>query len=207
MFMISTSFVPDFLIQQIEKKYPVFELSQLHKPYDTVHILVLGSGHVNDDRLEPYDQLTATSLKRILEGIRINRMLPNSKIITSGFEGKETLSNAEVTARTAISFGVNPSGIIRQENPENTNEEAIEYQKRFGTTPTLILVTSAAHMHRSVMLFEKQGLHPIPAPTDHLYKRSQKARLFSWIPYAYNIRTMESAMHEYIGLLYAKLTG
>jgi len=206
MLLISTSFVPDFLMKNLEKHYPVFQENQLNEITDSVNILVLGSGHVNDERLEAYHQLGETSVSRLFEGIRIHKLHARSRLITSGFKGKEELSNAEVTAITAISFGVDPSIVYQQRSPENTHEEALAYKEVFGTETQLILVTSAAHMKRSMKLFEKAGLNPIAAPTNFLYKKSKSKHPFRWIPYGYNIKKMESAMHEYIGIVYSKLT-
>ena len=52
MFIISTSFVPDFLLKRLESKYPVFQPDNSINRDDTVFIMVLGNGHVNDSRFE-----------------------------------------------------------------------------------------------------------------------------------------------------------
>ena len=36
-----------------------------------------------------------------------------------------------------------------------------------------ILVTSASHMLRAMALFRKQGMEPIPAPTDYMVKERE----------------------------------
>ena len=76
-----------------------------------------------------------------------------------------------------------------------------------GDSTQLIVVTSAIHMPRSMYLFQKAGLNPIAAPTNHLVKTSLQHDPWYWNPSSYNIRKMEAAIHEYIGLFWSKLGG
>jgi uncharacterized SAM-binding protein YcdF (DUF218 family) len=70
-----------------------------------------------------------------------------------------------------------------------------------------VLVTSASHMLRSVALFRKQGMEPIPAPTDHWVKRSDGMSPYRFFPGAENLLKTEMAVHEYLGLAWAKIRG
>ena len=45
-----------------------------------------------------------------------------------------------------------------------------------------ILVTSAAHMPRSMALFRKRGLQPIPAPADFQVREAQGLTLAGFSP-------------------------
>jgi uncharacterized SAM-binding protein YcdF (DUF218 family) len=89
--------------------------------------------------------------------------------------------------------------------PENTQMEAFDYTKKFGTNNTLILVTDAIHMPRAMLLFHKAGQSPIPSPTNHLVKSDRKNAISDWFPASSNITMMEYAMHEIGGLVYARL--
>jgi len=103
--------------------------------------------------------------------------------------------------KLAISLGVNPIDIIKLETPKDTKEEAIETKKIVGNK-AFILVTSASHMKRSALLFEKKSLNIIPSPTNHLaFKDDSYSAYFS----AKNIRKSEMAIHEYLGLMYSWL--
>ena len=70
-----------------------------------------------------------------------------------------------------------------------------------------ILVTTASHMPRSMALFKKLGMQPIPAPTDHAMKRRQGIHPGVFFPNSGKIRNAELVFHEYLGLAWAKLRG
>ena len=74
----------------------------------------------------------------------------------------------------AISLGVPQAKILVTENVKNTYEESIAVTKLIPNNSSIILVTSAFHMHRSKYLFEKQGFKVIPFPVDF---RSSNAKI------------------------------
>jgi len=70
-----------------------------------------------------------------------------------------------------------------------------------------ILVTTASHIPRSVALFKKLGMQPIPAPTDHSMKRRQGINPGVFFPNSGKIGNAERVFYEYLGLAWAKLRG
>jgi uncharacterized SAM-binding protein YcdF (DUF218 family) len=207
MFCISTSFLPNFLIKQMESRYsPLMQMDSLAmKP--NLNIMVLGSGHSDDKTLPPNNQLSLTALGRLSEGIRLHRLLPGSKLIVSGFSGKMSLSQAEVMKNTAISLGVDEADIQLLTTTRNTNDEAQTCFSAFGNQIPLILVTDAVHMPRAMMLFKRAGLNPVPSSTNNFIKQGSVERVFSWLPSSINIQKMEAVMHEYAGILWLLLGG
>lgn len=165
------------------------------------YILVLGSGHKSDENLSITSQVKMVGINRLVEGIRHYKNLENAKIIVSGFSIDGGDSHAMMQEKLAISLGVNPNDIIRLDSPKDTKEEVIE-TKKIVNDNEFILVTSASHMKRSVLLFKKEGLNIIASPTNHLaYQDNAYSAYFS----AKNLRKAEMAIHEYIGLLYSYL--
>jgi uncharacterized SAM-binding protein YcdF (DUF218 family) len=207
LFAISTPLLPDLLISRLEDRYPVFNPDMFTSFGSPVHIVVLGGGHVNDDRLPANDRLSSEAVVRIAEGIRIHRKLPGSIIITSGWSSSGKVPQAEVLAETALLLGVDENYIKKQPLPKNTRMEASEYHRLFGDNAQIILVTSAVHMRRAIYAFQEEGLDPVPAPTNHLIKKDENYNPWIGIPSSGNIRKMESAVHEYVGFLWYKLTG
>ena len=126
---ISTPLLPDLLISYLEDRYPVFNPERFIAIERPVHIVVLGGGHVNDDRLPANDRLSPTAMVRLSEAIRIHRNLPGSIIITSGWSASEKVPQAEVLHETALVLGVDESHIKNQSLPENTRMEASDYHK------------------------------------------------------------------------------
>jgi uncharacterized SAM-binding protein YcdF (DUF218 family) len=56
-------------------------------------------------------------------------------------------------------------------------------------------------------LFQKLGMKPIPAPTDHWVKERKGISPYAFFPRADALRKAELAFHEYLGLAWAKLRG
>ncbi|HRM35226.1 MAG TPA: YdcF family protein, partial [Aliarcobacter cryaerophilus] len=127
----------------------------------------------------------------------------NVKLIVSGYSFDDPNSHAQMQKRLAISLGVSEVDIITLDTPKDTKEEAIE-SKKITDGKKLILVTTASHMKRASMLFKKEGLDIIESPTNHKY-------FVSTYPSSYfsgtNIKKVELAFHEYLGLLYSYLRG
>jgi uncharacterized SAM-binding protein YcdF (DUF218 family) len=80
----------------------------------------------------------------------------------------------------------------------------------------IILVTSAAHMPRSVRLFEAQGLDVIPAPTDYvvteagweaLREGNLQAQIMALLPSASNLALTTKVLKEYLGMFVYSLRG
>ncbi|AXX89147.1 hypothetical protein CKA55_00505 [Arcobacter suis] len=165
------------------------------------YILVLGSGHKSDESLSITSQVKMVGINRLVEGIRHYKNLENAKLIVSGYGATDENSHALMQEKLAISLGVKQEDIIRLDTTKDTKEEAIETKKIVGNE-ALILVTSASHMKRSVLLFQKEGLNVIASPTNHLaYEDDSYSSYFS----AKNLRNCEMAIHEYLGLIYSYL--
>ena len=205
--LVSTPPLPELMAGELERKFPQLSDSYIKNVEAPCNIIVLGGGHSDDAGLSPNNKLSLIALSRLVEGIRIHRMIPDSKLILSGFDKRSEQSEALVYFQTAISLGVDSTSMIFQASPSNTQQEAEDYVKNFGTDGKLILVTSAIHMPRSVMHFKNYGISPMPAPTDFILKNESRKHLLRWIPSANNIDIMESAIHEYAGIIWANIFG
>ena len=202
---VSTPFLPNLLVSNLENRYDTLQPANLKGSSGPINILVLGCGHTNDSRLPANNQLSTVALARLAEGIRLQRLIPHSTLITSGYAGEGDVAQAEVLAKTAMLLGVDPARIRMQTLPKNTRMEATEYKRLFGASAQLMLVTSAAHMPRAMYLFRQAGLNPIAAPTNHLVKYCNERDLWFWVPNSGNIQKTESVIHEYAGMLEAGL--
>ena len=194
--LLSNQTISNALLVPLENTYK--DLLQTPK---VNYILVLGSGHKSDEDLSITSQVKMTAINRLVEGIRDYKNLEDVRLIVSGYSFSDKNSHALMQEKLAISLGVNPNDIIRLDTPKDTKEEAVETKKIVGIEP-LILVTSASHMKRSALLFEKEGLNVIASPTNRLaYEDDSFSSYFS----AKNLRKCEMAFHEYLGLLYSWL--
>jgi uncharacterized SAM-binding protein YcdF (DUF218 family) len=200
----------------ILSKYPIKNLEKSWQPINTIpdsfntnrtHILVLGAGHLSDTALPYKEQLNYVALGRLVEGIRIQKQIPESKLVLSGWGAKQRLSQAEVMKFAARELGVPDSVMVIIPEPWNTKTEAQEYKKRFNNGYNLFLITDAIHMKRSLYHFRNQGLNPIPAPANFIIKESDGSFIKQLIPSGATLSHVERTCHEYIGLLWAYLGG
>lgn len=168
--LFSNKLVSLWLLRPIENRYPAIpELSPgspLPAELSAVrYIVVLGSGNANTPGRPALSQLSQSALARIAEAVRLLRVLPEAKLVVSGpLIGAHT-SHATMLARAAISLGVDPSRIELIEQVRDTEDEAFATRRAIGDAP-LALVTSAAHMPRSMALFRHAGLKPLACPAD-----------------------------------------
>jgi uncharacterized SAM-binding protein YcdF (DUF218 family) len=202
--MLSYDAVSDKLLQPLEYRYP--SLLSLENIQNVKWIVVLGGGHISDPKLPITSQLSNASLVRLVEGIRLHRELTKSKLILSGGSAFARMSEARIMADVAIAIGVKKEDLILEDISKDTEDEArliqeIVCQERF------ILVTSASHMPRSIALFRKLSMHPIPAPTDYLVKESQEMSPGMFYPSVNGLCKAERAFYEYLGIAWAKLRG
>lgn len=163
-----------FLLDGLEKQYPKLE----NIPEDVHYLLLLGGDKE----------------KRTWEALRLYYKKPHLEIITSGYKNQ-----AQENKKLLIASGIPKERILMQTEPKDTQEEALAIKKRLGKEK-FILITSAYHMPRSMGIFQKEGLNPIPAPTDF-----QRPNSFWAIPRGYYLTKTEQAWHEYLGLLWIYL--
>jgi uncharacterized SAM-binding protein YcdF (DUF218 family) len=133
-------------------------------------------------------------------------MLPGSRLVLSGGAVYGPAPESEALAETARIMGV-PARDLRLENrSRDTEEQALLLKTTVGNAPFL-LVTSASHMPRSVALFRKQGMAPIPAPAAFMAQMPQHSDPTLYLPKASELLRSEMALHEYLGLLWYRLSG
>ena len=201
-FLISYSPLVDTLLYDLESENPTLH----HSPKNVKYIYVLGGGHHTDDTRPITSQVSETSVVRLNEGLRhYHQLNQQAKIIVSGYHGLyDTTEHAVMQKRLATSLGVDEADIILHLGTRDTQEEARAGKKLLGVEP-FILVTSASHMSRSLKFFKHEGLHPIPAPTNHLsnIKHPNYTSLFS----ANAVRRSHIVWHEYLGLIWQKIKG
>lgn len=194
--LFSNSAFSNYLIQNLENQYQKYDYKQ-----DIKYIHVLGSGH-NDDIDQPLSsRLGEAGIKRVIEGITIHFKTPNSKLIFTGYGGNSDIANAKMNARLAINLGVDEKNIIINEKPKDTKEEAVFVKSLIGKE-SFVLVTSATHMPRAMILFKSLDLNPIAAPTN-FYKREFNGYFST--PSNDSIGRSTIAIHEYLGTLWAKI--
>ena len=148
---------------------------------------------------------------RFIEGLRLARLYPDMKLVITG--GDPTLDHssegdADIAERFYTEMGLDPTRTILENQSRNTEENAAFTAPilKVHNLSSCLLVTSAFHMPRSVGLFRKVGVEITPWPVD--YKTTGQEKLaFDFFELSNNAMLLETALHEYVGLLASFLTG
>lgn len=192
LYFTSISPIKNILIAPLEQSYKI--PNNLHADA----IVVLGAGAYNKNTLD------GDSLNRLVGGFILYKKL-NLPIIFSGGYATSTRSTANIAKRLLEQMGVDPKDIYIDNKSFDTNQNAIYTAQicRKQNFKKVILVTSAYHMKRAVMLFKKHKLDVIPYPVD--FKESHSYNFYSYLPTLDNLVISTEAIREYLGYIYYKL--
>ena len=197
--IMSMPFTGYFMLRSLEIDAGPYADPQALARKDTRFVVVLG-GDVRSGALTVSDRIACSSLVRVMEGIRLWRGIPGSKLILSGGRiSRDVMSSAEAMASLARELGVPTEAIVLESQSRDTREEARLLKPILGQQP-FALVTSASHMMRSLMGFRKEGLEPIPAPADFEAKEFRMSYA-SFLPSSRSLEMSRKAIHEYLGML------
>ena len=169
-------------------------------------------GGATDARISTARRVTETNDAgdRLIETIRLAQLYPRARIVLTGgvaaiLAGAE--SEAVTMQRLLLAFGVARERLVLEGEARNTDENAGNTAELLGPEPgTVLLVTSAFHMPRSIGLFRKAGITAIAWPTDYRSSGIERFGIDIAEPVA-NLQTATAAMKEWIGLVVYRWTG
>ncbi len=216
LFISGNQYPSAFVIRSLESRYPPYSGTD-RAPI----IVVMGGGTDSNEYPRQMVELSGAA-DRIYYGAKLWKEGRGDYLLFGGayyelLSGEKGSIAADMKT-IALSLGVPEEKILLQEKSLNSYEEAIEdalILKEKGVDE-IILVTSATHMARAVGVFEKQNIRVIPAPTDYSYSDQDWKNLLKldWkrfytyiIPEASNMRSLETGLKEYIGILVYRLRG
>jgi len=191
----------------LEREYPPFKPTK-ERP-DAIVVLSGGIREVSWTGIK--NTTNEASLARLLEGMALFRDY-NYKgqvpLIISGGSGdpeRRQAPDAPVMAETADRLGMPKEKVLVEGDSRNTLESAAAVAKLIKGRK-IVLVTSAFHMRRSLLMFEKQGFIVQPAPTDFLSSR-RPTTPHSFIPRAGDLFLTATALQEYLSRTWYGLRG
>lgn len=194
--LLSIAPVSDALMGGLESGYRIPE-----NPRGDVVILLCGGVNSNTTELSGVSTLSAPMSWRLVSAVHIQRSLNIPMIVT----GKD---ESRVVKKILVDIGIPEDKIIVEEEARDTSENA-RYTKEICVKNGYkmpILVTCAHHMKRAVLSFKKVGMDVIPYASN--FKTSNDT-VYEWIDYLPNINDFYdsySAIHEYLGLLFYKVS-
>jgi len=198
-YLFTTAPLPNYLLHTLESRYEPVTATQ--KLPDVHSIVVLSAGMRLNKAVPPTSQLDESSALRVVEGVRLFHIMSGAPaLIMTGSGLWEDLGTR--MAAFAQSLGVPPEKLIPENHAKDTYGNAMGVRPLVKDQPFL-LVTSATHLPRAMLIFQKLGMKPIPAPGDYRYSRYYV--LGDFFPSGHNLTDMEAVIHEYLGLAYLYL--
>jgi uncharacterized SAM-binding protein YcdF (DUF218 family) len=204
--LLSYDPISDLLAGPLEKTYP--PIMNAESVEGIRWIVVLGGGSEVDGALPSSTYLCEASLRRLDEGVRLHKRIPDSKVVITGASGfSGIIPVAQVMADATREWGVKAEDMVVETQSRDTEDHAVFVQEIVGQD-RFLLITSASHMPRAVALFRARGMEPIPAPTDYMsVEREGGLRPDCFFPSAGALVKAERALHEYLGLMWARVRG
>lgn len=204
---LSLGVVADALIRPLEDSYPpLAALGDQDSLRDAAlrsggeMVVVLGGGVVARSPEEGLrGSLGPESGKRLVYGLRVARAAGLGLVFSGGrvFDGPGTDSEADAARRFIEESGEKVEARFEGESRstlENARNVAAAFHPR-----SAIIVTSAYHMPRAVLAFERAGIKALPAPTDYKASRAPLTAA-DILPAMEALRRSWTALHEWVGL-------
>ncbi len=188
---------------QLEDRYPMVRESSELPRADA--IVVLGGGMhyswMKQAEVDPDDLQSS----RLAAGARAWLAGRAPVVILSG-GGQGRITEAKRMANAIERLGVPHSAVVLEERSHDTDDNArFSVALAPGDPPHILLVTSALHMPRATLLFERAGARVVPVPVPEGRSRTTGPR--RWLPSPRALWRSGRALKEYLALTVAHARG
>src|SRR5919106_909010 len=167
-------------------------------------IVVLTGGIIPASGLIPLASIDEFMFRRLEEAWRLYRIQPKPIIVSGGHVNPFTADKNEnkIARDYLIRWGVPENDVIGEARSRDTFESAVQVQNllEHNGWKRYLLVTSAFHMPRSMLVFAAHTAEPVPAPTDFSLGQFELTPL-AWFPNEHVARKLFLTLHEYLGLV------
>lgn len=181
LYLLSIGAVADRLMGDLERTYDVPAEAQGDV------IVMLGGGAIAEVQdVDGVGMLAQSPSSRLLTVLRLYYIHRLPILLSGGQVFSDTGSEAEIARRVLRSLGVPDEMIYVEGNSLTTGQNArysAEILRREGFVHP-ILVTSAFHLPRAVLNFEKEGVTVTPYPTDFWVSGDPQIYLIKFAPNA-----------------------
>jgi uncharacterized SAM-binding protein YcdF (DUF218 family) len=206
----------EVLIWGLERDYrPLRDpLQSASVPY----VVVLGGAGEELSEFPVSNALSDETTGRLVEGLRLYRLVPGTKIVVSGGAKRDGQAVvASLMGELLRQSGVPPEDVLIEGQSRDTYENLLEVRTVVGGRPFL-LVTSACDLRRAMAVAHRLHMQAQPAParfwSAHHLKPDVDTRRFlvglakaSAHPSLERLGRLQWAYHEYIGYLWYRMTG
>jgi uncharacterized SAM-binding protein YcdF (DUF218 family) len=203
LYLLSIRPIADSLILPLEDSFPHPARTSLKCDV----IVVLGGDVLpNSPDMQGAAAPGPAAMQRAYAAFSIWRKMPAPVVVSGGSSHGEEWNSARAMGAVLEDLGIHRDFQILEEESRNTIQNA-EFSARLLDERELIspcLVSSAYHLPRAVMSFAAFGVAVVPVPTGYMAYRES----YSWhhfLPSAHSLAVSNTALHEYLGILYYML--
>lgn len=150
-----------------------------------------------------------TSADRFIQTVKLFKTGEIKHILISGGNGKDQEKNFREAAWVKgelLAFGVPDSAIFIEDKSNNTKENAINSKiilDSVGLRPPYLLITSAFHIPRAVLIFQKAGVPVDPFPCNYTAGRGSSS-IWDFIPTFSTLFSWDLYLKEAVGVFYIR---
>ena len=195
--------------RSLEYTHPPLDIANDLRPDKPVLAVVLGTGFNSDPELPANCQVSSTFHARLLEGVRIYRSHPQTRLLVSIAGDADAVKKQRFFDQMTQLLQLDPSRVAIFTDAKSTSDEAREVRKRHKGEQ-VVVVTSASHMVRAFQIFEDDGLSPIAAPAEFWFTRSGSPdeKIWPrWIPSTDGINGNHQWLYERVASLWQAISG
>ena len=199
----SNSYVGNYLFSTLEYPYKPLSINSINKS-DAIVVLSGMIGQVGTGKNIKYEW---SDPDRFFAGIKLIKKHKSKLLIFTAGQfpwTKEWKPEGAILRDKAIEFGIDKNKILVSAIVQNTYEESLSILQLIPRGSSIILVTSAFHMERSKLLFEKQGFEVNPFPVDFKISNNDLT-ILDIIPSLGAMSKTSLFIRENIGRLYYKV--
>lgn len=211
LFLISNEAFVNFFQSQYESQ----EI-QLKPAEKYTWAVVLGGGMIRGGRQDEQAIHVGETADRMMQPILLYKQGQIKKILITGGNtsiGELRIDRSEESKKTKalmVAMGVKESDIFVETQARNTHENASYTAKKlalFSQKDSILLITSAMHMPRSIACFEKVGFKVKAFPVDFKKKDTPQGILSYVFPTSENLDKMSDLIREAAGFVIYKMVG
>ncbi len=195
------------VLRSMERTYPPLTAEIAAQLPAGTDVFVLGQGLADEPGLPPNSRIGETYLARIIESVRVHRLLPDSRIYISVAGHVSHADKRHFLNEIADLMDLERETFTLLAGALDTNDE-LELLLDVFDGNSLVVVSSASHLPRAMRMFARTEINAIPAPCAYnVFYPTEDAPWspLSIFPSAGKMRISEHAIYEFLGNLWVRL--
>jgi len=188
--------------------FKLVEGNEYRKPISTIDstdAIVVLSGMLEINEVGDSTYVEWGDPDRFFGGIALFKAGKAQKLVFTGGKmpwNKAKKTEGDILKEYAVTNGIPSENIFVTKDVENTADEAVAVKELISPIKRIILVTSAYHMYRAKLLFEKQGFEVIPYKVDYKMTRNKEITILDFFPSEESLKITEMGIREVLGRLF-----